>query len=298
MEETSEIRNEPGQIDGPGVDRKQGMKILDRLAHLDRRVLFLFVGLAVIIPMIFPIGLPVDITRPVKSAYDKIESLPEGSIVLVSADYDPTSEAELYPATEAIIEHCFRKNLKIYMMGLWPAGTTLGNMAINRFAPQYEKKYGTDYINVGYRPGGAVMLLSLGRNFRDIVRSDYLGTPIDSLELGRVVKSAKDISVVVTLSGGDPGVLHWVQYFHARYGVPICAATTAIMAPQQYTYLNSGQLTGLLGGLKGAAEYEMLINRKGRAARGMDSQSIVHLLLVFFIVLGNIILLSQRRKKT
>ncbi len=273
------------------------MNIIERLAHLDRRIIFLLVALAVVIPMLVPLNLPVDITRPVKNVYDKIESLTEGSVVLISTDYDPGSEAELYPATEAVIEHCFRKNLRIYMMGLWPAGSELGNIALMRIAEQHNKKYGEDYVNIGYRPGGQVMLLSLGRNFADVVRVDYQGTPIDSLPLGRAVKSARDLSMVMTFSAGDPGILHWIIYFHARYGVPICGATTAIMAPQQYPYLGSGQLTGLLGGLKGAAEYETLVNRKGRGLRGMDSQSIVHLLLVGFIVLGNVILVFQRRKQ-
>ncbi len=273
------------------------MNLLESLSHLDRRIIFLLVALAVIIPMIVPLNLPVDISKPVKNVYDKIESLPEGSIVLISTDYDPGSEAELYPATEAFIEHCFRKNLRIYLMGLWPAGSELGNIALNNISKNYNKKYGVDYINAGYRPGGAVMLLSLGRNFSDVIKVDYQGTQIDSLPLGRAVKSARDLSMVMTFSAGDPGILHWIIYFHARYGVPICGATTAIMAPQQYPYLSSGQLVGLLGGLKGAAEYETLVNRKGRGLRGMDSQSIVHILLVGFIILGNVILIYQRGKK-
>lgn len=273
------------------------MNILDRLVKFDRRILFVFVALAVIIPLLIPIGLPVDITRPVKHVYDRVESLPEGSIVVVSVDYDPGSEAELYPATEAFLEHCFRKNLRVYMMGLWPAGPKLGNMALEQIAPKYNKEYGVDYINIGYRPGGPVMLVSLGRNVADLVRTDYAGTPIDSLPLGRAVKSARDMDLVMTLSAGDPGVLHWIIYFSARYGTPIATATTAIMAPQQYPYLSSRQLIGLLGGLKGAAEYETLVERKARAVAGMDSQSIVHLVLVAFIILGNIVLLYQRRKK-
>jgi hypothetical protein len=111
------------------------------------------------------------------------------------------------------------------------------------------------------------------------------------------VKSSRDIDFVMTLSSGDPGVLHWIIYFNARYGTPIGAATTGIMAPQQYPYLSSGQLVGLLGGMKGAAEYEMLVDMQARAIAGMDSQSIVHLLLVVFIVIGNIILFYQKRKK-
>lgn len=273
------------------------MNIIERLSKLDRRIIFLLVALAVIIPMLVPLNLPVDITKPVKDVYQKIESLPEGSVVLISTDYDPGSEAELYPATEAFIEHCFRRNLKIYMMGLWPAGSELGNIALNQLGQRYNKKYGEDYLNAGYRPGGAIMLLSLGRNFADVIKVDYQGIPIDSFSLGKKVKSAKDIDIVMTFSAGDPGILHWIIYFHARYGVPICGATTAIMAPQQYAYLSSGQLAGLLGGLKGAAEYETLVNKKGRGLRGMDAQSIVHLLLVGFIVLGNVILIYQRRKR-
>ncbi len=273
------------------------MKILDWFAHLDRRIIFLLIGLAVIIPLLIPIGLPVDITSPVENVFDKVESLPAGSIVVVSLDYDPGSEAELYPATEAFLEHCFSKDLRVYMIGLWPAGPTLGNLALNNIAPTYNKVYGIDYINVGYKPGGMIMLLSLGRNVEDVVRADYAGTPIDSLPLGRAVKSARDMDLVMTLSAGDPGVLHWIIYFNARYGTPIATATTAIMAPQQYPYLSSGQLVGLLGGLKGAAEYETLVKRKARAVAGMDSQSIVHVLLVIFIITGNIILLYQRRRK-
>jgi len=78
---------------------------------------------------------------------------------------------------------------------------------------------------------------------------------------------------------------------------PIAGATTAISAPRQYPYLSSGQLLGLLGGLKGAAEYETLVERKDRATAGMDSQSIAHVIIVIFIIVGNIILIRERRKK-
>jgi hypothetical protein len=273
------------------------MHILEHIAKIDRRIIFLLIGVAVIIPLLIPMGLPVDITKPVKNVYDTIENLPKGSIVVVSIDYDPGSEAELYPATLAFLEHCFRRDLRVYMMGLWAPGIALGNIAFEQIAPKYNKVYGEDYINIGYKPGGAVMLLTLGRNVADIVVTDYAGFPIDSLPLGRAVKTARDMALVMTFSAGDPGILHWIIYFNARFGVPICGATTAISAPRQYPYLSSGQLNGLLGGLKGAAEYETLVDKKDRATAGMDSQSIAHILIVLFIILGNIILLRERRKR-
>lgn len=273
------------------------MNVIDQLSKLDRRIIFITVGLAVIIPLLVPIGLPVDITLPVRNIFDKIESLPRGTVVLVSIDYDPGSEAELYPATLATLEHCFSRDLRVYMLSLWPGGAALGNLALAEVAPRYNKVYGLDYLNVGYKPGGQVMLLSLGRNFNDIVRSDFTGIPIDSFPLGRAVKSARDVALVLTMSAGDPGVLHWIIYFNARYGTPIATATTGIMAPQQYPYLSSGQLVGLIGGMKGAAEYEVLVAHRARAVAGMDSQSIVHVLLVLFIILGNFLLIYQKRKR-
>jgi hypothetical protein len=50
----------------------------------------------------------------------------------------------------------------------------------------------------------------------------------------------------------------------------------------------------MMSGMKGAAEYEHLIVDKGyaeklgRAETGMNSQSIVHLLIIIIIILGNI----------
>ena len=42
-------------------------------------------------------------------------------------------------------------------------------------------------------------------------------------------------------------------------------------------------------GLRGAAEYEILINRKSVAVRGMDPQSVAHMLIITLIVLSNIL---------
>lgn len=61
-----------------------------------------------------------------------------------------------------------------------------------------------------------------------------------------------------------------------------------------YPYLQTKQLSGLLAGLKGASEYEHLVKEAGysegarRASRGMDALSTMHLVIIAFIILGNI----------
>ncbi|MFZ1946056.1 MAG: hypothetical protein WAW06_00750 [bacterium] len=274
------------------------MGIADRISNLDRRIIFLAVAAAVVIPLLLPVKLPVDISDPVKRTYDVIESLPPGSVVLMSIDYDPSGAPELYPATLAVMRHCFSRNLRVMVIGMWATGVPLGQRALNAVgAGEFHKEYGKDFVNFGFRPGGAVMLVNLGRNVHDVCREDTYGTPVAELPMMKDVTSAKDFSFVITFSMGDPGSDQWIFYYHARYGGSLVTAQTAIGAPKYYQYLQTGQLVGLLGGMKGAAEYELLIEKPDTATRGMGSQSIAHLLIIGFIALGNLLHWREKRRK-
>jgi hypothetical protein len=74
------------------------------------------------------------------------------------------------------------------------------------------------------------------------------------------------------------------------------AGNTAVQAPLAYPYLGSGQLTGLLGGMKGGAEFEGLTGFIGKATRFMVSQTFAHLVVILFIVLGNIAFFAVKRR--
>jgi hypothetical protein len=49
--------------------------------------------------------------------------------------------------------------------------------------------------------------------------------------------------------------------------------------------------------MKGAAEYEQMVGVTGLGKRGMDSQSIAHLVILLFIVVGNIAYFSTKLMK-
>jgi hypothetical protein len=274
------------------------VSILERLSNLDRRIVFLTVALAVIIPLFLPLRLPVEVSRPVQQLYDVIEDLPQRSVVLISIDYDPSGAPELQPATLAIMRQCFRKNLRVMVLGLWAPGVPLGMRALEEVAvEEFGKEYGTDFVNFGYRPGGAIFLVNLGRDIHDVCPQDVYGTPIEEIPMMADVRAANDISLVITMSMGVPGSDQWIWYYHARYRGNLATAQTAIGAPRYYQYLQTGQLVGLIGGMKGAAEYEVLVDKPGLAIVGMDSQSIAHLLIIAFVILGNIIYWAEKRKQ-
>ena len=95
----------------------------------------------------------------------------------------------------------------------------------------------------------------------------------------------------------------WITYAHERYKVPLALAVTAVSGPQYYAFLQSKQIFGLMGGLKGAAEYESLIldeyNRldvPAKAIQGMNVQNYVHLLIVVLTIIGNVSFFMMRRQ--
>ena len=82
---------------------------MDKLLKIDRRIIFVFVALAVTIPLLFRFKMAVPPTRHVISMYDKINALSEGSHVLISFDYDPSSKEELQPMAVALLVRAWQK---------------------------------------------------------------------------------------------------------------------------------------------------------------------------------------------
>jgi len=268
------------------------------IRNIDRRIIFSLIFVAVVWPLMQPMRLPIDVSPPVQTLYDAVEAIPPGSIVMLGADYSPDTMPELQPMVDTFIRHAFERDLRIVVACLWPASPPLVETAMGPLAEEYGKEYGVDYVNLGYMAGGIVTLLGMGASIPDTYPSDYGGTPVREIPLMQEVENFDDIAFVMEVSAGTPGTREWVQQVQGRYRVVLGSGTTAVGAPNFYPYVQSGQLTGLLGGLKGAAEYETLVGHPGDATKGMDAQSVVHALVVAFILLGNVVyLLSLRSKK-
>jgi len=272
------------------------LNIFDKFLYIDRRYIFILVALGVIIPLVFPLGLAVTTSPPVENVYKAIEELPPGTPVLVSVDYDPSTQPELSPMTVAVLRHCFSRKLPVIITVLHPGGPGLALEISDRISKEAGATYGEDYVFLGYKVGSSAVILSMGQDFHVSFPADYFNTPLDDLPLMTKVKNYNDIGLVITMSGSTfPDA--WVAYAHERYGQKLAAGVTAVMAADYYPYLQTGQLVGLIGGLKGAAEYEKLIDRPDDGLKGMDAQTIVHLFVVLMIILGNIAFIFVQRAK-
>jgi hypothetical protein len=287
-----------------GLEEEAKMNIFQLLTKIPRRIIFLVIALAIAIPLMVPLGMPVNIMPKSKKLFDAIDELGhESKPILISCDFDPQSMPELYPMLLAIMRHCFARDIKVMLMALWPQGPGMAEMAIDVVPREFDKVYGKDYIFLGYKFGVSAVLLGMGESIRGVFPTDYYGTPLDSIAMLSHIDTYDDLSLIITLSTGDPGWRQWLLYAQSRYGARLGVGVTAVSAADVYPYVESGQVIGLLAGMKGASEYEIMVQRAGysnarrMAVQGMDAQSLGHLLIMIFIVLGNIGFFFSRRQK-
>ena len=286
------------------------MNIFDKMMELDRRWVFLFLVIVCILAYVIPFEVPILVEPEVRSIFQFIDTLPEGSIVFVPMDYDPGSMAELHPMTYAIIEQCWRKELKVLITALSQNGPGMADQALRDISDslRHDRTYngvhykgreivnGVDYAFLGYQPYPAMVILAMGQNFRLPFPTDYYGVPLDSLQMMRGVHNYDDVACAINVSGTN-ATDYWISYGQARFGFPLAIGVTGVSTAQYYPYLGSGQIFGIMGGLLGAAQYEELADNPGLAKNGMRIQLYAHLVIIAFVVLGNVGFFMNKRKR-
>ena len=283
-------------------------KIFILLGSLDRRIIFLIVGLSVLIPLIQPewVDFPIRPTPESQIVFDEINNLNEGDKVLLSFEYGPSTKPEIHPMAIAILKHLYAKNIQVYGFALWPDGNFMSTEAFSEVSDDYDKKYGVDYVNLGYKPGGEAVIKGIASDIRTLYTVDLQGTSINDIPMMKDVVNIEDFDFVFSLSAGYPGSKEWVQYACDPKNIPLSTGCTSIQVTDIMPYVENDQIRGILAGMPGAAEYESLVEaelqkmeiagKPGEASGMMAAQSIAHVVIVLFIIFGNISYFITRKK--
>jgi len=275
-----------------------GQSTLQKMEKMDRRWVFLAMAIAVAFPLFFKLGLAPKTTPPVRAFYDYIESLPEGSLVLCSMDYDPGSKAELNPMCLSVLDHLMQRKLRVVVITLWSTAPAMVEGNVNEVCrDKYGRLYGVDYAYLGLKEGREAVMVAMGKSLRRTFPSDFYGTTVDSLPIMNGVENYGQFDVLINVSAGYPGTKEYVQYVTSRFDIPLLSGASAVSVPEYSAYYQSGQLRGLLTGITGAAEYEALINVPGLAITAMDGQTMGHFVIIAFILFGNIVYFMTRRNR-
>jgi hypothetical protein len=233
------------------------MSIWDRMEQIDRRWIYLLVGIGVVFPFIFPVEFPISVTPEARSLYEEVNALPDSSTMFVVFDYYPSTVPECEPMARAAMRHAFRKDCRVVTLSNIPlGGPSMAEQVTREVAAEFGKEYGTDFVNLGFKYGYVAVLSGMGTSIEDIFPADNSGTPLAELPLMQDVKNYADVDFIFEVADNSTAD-YWVSIVNAQYGVPMGCGATAVMAPKFYAYVASGQFVGLLGGMKGAAEYEI-----------------------------------------
>ncbi len=284
---------------------KKKRDLYDWMMNLDRRWIYLVIGVVVTVTAVVPFGVPVYITPEVRSVYDFVESLEPGDVLMIGVDYAPEAMAELHPMNYAITRQCFTRGVKLLLCCLHQNGPGMVEQVISQVSQEFDKVNGVDYVYLGYKPYPGITILAMGQNFRIPFPEDYYGTPLDSLPMMRDIINFDDVKAILNISAGS-GTEYWINYANGRYNAKLAIGVTGVMTSDYYPFLQSGQIFGLIGGMKGAAEYEDLAEKGGYISREKDQlaafktmpiQTTTHIVIILFIVLGNIGYFMSKKKK-
>lgn len=287
------------------------MKFYERMMNIDRRIIYAILFIVVTLPLVFPSVLKVTAMTPVEKLFRAVDNTPDDKAVILDCSYAPQIKAEVEPMAIAVLRHAFKTRKKILVLSLYVEMIGLATRAINQVVEEFNAVaetradsliYGRDYVFLGWQPPPIVPMLGMGESISNIYVVDYYGNQTDTLPMMERIRNYNDISILVALSGSRIPI-SWVAYAQNRYGLAVGVGCTAVSGADFYPYYQTGQFTGLMVGMKGAAEYEELVeaNRgvKGRrvASEAMLSLTYAHLIIMLFIVIGNIGFFLHRRRR-
>jgi len=270
------------------------------ISRIDRRYLYLLLFILVSIPFLYPLKLPLTIGVHSRLVYEVTEGLPPGSIVISSVDFGPSTLTENRPHLKAHLFHCKEHELKVVCLAFWISGGPIGDDVLREvYGSDFPNvpQYGTSIVYLGYVPGNEVGMQTFGDNTVLAKGTDHYGTPVGDLPLMQECASAEDFDLWAEWTSGTPGEQQVIQFVQGRHGgpsaVPIVVGSTAVSVPGMMPFYAAGQILGILNGLAGGGEYEQLLIDAYEyplveALPLLDSQSVGHLLIIAFVIIGNI----------
>ncbi len=268
--------------------------IWDRLQTIDRRVIYAILIGVILIPLFLPgLSLPTYPSKQSQDFYNTVEQVAKQSpqkIVIVDGQWSPSTRGENQWQAEAIVTHLMMRHVHFAILSFdTQNNTVMQTLVVAPLAKKYGYVYGRDYINWGYRPAAVFVptVKSLVVDIPGTIKKDYKGTPVTDFPVMKGIKSRADVGAVIEVTPTASGDV-WLGLFEQNNTPPFLFAPTAVMAPTYYPYVDTGQIAGMLTGIKGAGDYEGLLGTHSFGTRAAGALSLVYGLIILLIIVGNV----------
>jgi hypothetical protein len=266
---------------------------------LDRRISYFLLLALLAWPTLAPWGLPLNVGPEARDFHAAVDAVPAGGRIVLSVEHRADFGPELNPMTAAVFARAMERNVRVIVWAGVDEGAMIAQGICEPIAKQLGKQYGVDWINLGYKPISDVLLQTMVDDFWSAVaHTEIGGRHLREFPIMAEFRSIGQADLLVVIVGVVPGPQRYVAMVTVPTGIPMVTGVTGVEIAAQMPFYRGGQYEGILGGLRGAAEYEYLVGRPGRAIAGMDSQSAAHMLIFVLIILGNLgYIVSMRLQK-
>ena len=93
-----------------------------------------------------------------------------------------------------------------------------------------------------------------------------------------------------------PSLFGYIRQWQETFGTTFISTGSSKFESTYVAFLETNQIYSVVAGSSHAAQYELLLNEPGLTIASMDAQSIAHLVLVLFMILGNILYFIQKQQ--
>jgi len=254
--------------------------------ELNRRLIFILLLIVIELPILMPLGTPIQITEPTRKFYEYVKNIPDDSVVLFDTDFGVMSWPPHGPMATVVLTHLFQKNIKVVIVSFGIEGPIITDKILATLDLS-DKEYGIDYVHIGYIPGWESGMGAFAQNTH-ISQVDSYGASLDTLPLMDEVNSIEDFYCVAwdSATSMDP-------YFR-QWPIPQLGCSESGGVPQILPYYNTGALVAYLNGILGASEYETLQQQPGFGTAQMDAISTSHMFGILLLIITNYKFLKEK----
>jgi hypothetical protein len=269
--------------------------LVDKIIDMDERYIYAAVFIILAIPLLRPLGLPLLVSEQPRRTYEYIENMEPGSIVVYGYDASAITYMDQGPGAKAVLRHLMRTpGIRIVGLTISTEGEMFWNQDIDNVGP-HDKKYGEDYVWLGFIPGTETGLAAaLDNPELAYGGTDAYGTPFSEIPLLQDFISGDDADLFIEMCAGGAGFFAWLRQASDTYSKPFIAVPLGAEAGSYISFLRTGQVYSWVAGTRQAAEYQILLGEPGPIVATMDAQSIAHIFAMLLIVVGNIMYFVQK----
>lgn len=118
-----------------------------------------------IVPLIRPLGIPVDVPSSTRKFVNAVDALEPGDRMLLVFDYSIGGGPDVDPEAQIVMVHALSKGVSVVCVAFVDTGLQYATKAIESWE-QRGKVYGEDMINLGYAAGSETAISAFAQDIR------------------------------------------------------------------------------------------------------------------------------------